>query len=82
MTSLLTRAGQAFDSTLTLDMQIFGQNLTTFGSDKQSIITQGVATFLKSGVTASQIVLTVKNQIAGVSHRLMLLHPSNPSQLP
>lgn len=32
------------------------------------IITQGVANFLNSGVAASQIVLTVRDQIAGVSH--------------
>ena len=63
----LAPAGQTFDSTLTLDMQIFGQNLTTFGTDQQTIIKQGVATFLNSGVTATQIVLTVRNQIAGVS---------------
>lgn len=60
-------AGQAFDSILTLDMQIFGQTLTTFGPESQSIITQGVANFLNSGVAASQIVLTVRDQIAGVS---------------
>jgi hypothetical protein len=57
-------AGQT--ATLTLDMQIFGSAVLPFTSDKQSIITQGVATFLNSGVTASQIVLTVENTIAGV----------------
>lgn len=61
-------AGQAFDSILTLDMQIFGQSFASFGPGSQSIITQGVANFLNSGVTASQIVLTVKDLIAGVSH--------------
>ena len=67
-------AGQAFDSILTLDMQIFGQTLTTFGPDSQSIITQGVANFLNSGVAASQIVLTVRDQIAGVSFLWHSLH--------
>lgn len=61
-------AGQAFDSILTLDMQIFGQTFTSFGPESQMIITQGVANFLNSGVAASQIVLTVRDQIAGVSH--------------
>lgn len=57
-------AGQT--ATLTLDMQIFGTAVLPFTTDKQSIITQGVATFLNSGVTASQIILTVENTIAGV----------------
>ena len=47
-------------------MQIFGSAVLPFTSDKQGIITQGVATFLNSGVTASQIVLTLENTIAGV----------------
>ena len=59
--------GQTFDSILTLDMQIFGPTLTTFPPQSQAIITEGVANFLKSGVTASQIQLTVKDLIAGVS---------------
>ncbi len=58
-------AGQT--ATLTLDMQIFGTSVLPFTTDKQGIITEGVATFLNSGVTASQIVLTVESTIAGVS---------------
>ena len=58
--------GQAFDRILTLDMQIFGQSLASFGPSSQAIITQGVANFLRSGVTASQITLTVKDTIAAV----------------
>ena len=59
-------AGQS--ATLTLDMQIFGSAVLPFTTTNQGIITQGVATFLNSGVTASQIVLTVENTIAGVRH--------------
>ncbi len=59
-------AGQT--ATLTLDMQIFGSAVLPFTTTNQGIITQGVATFLNSGVTASQIVLTVENTIAGVRH--------------
>ena len=58
-------AGQS--STLTVEMQIFGSSVLPFTSDKQGIITQGMAAFLNSGVTASQIILTVETQIAGVS---------------
>ena len=47
-------------------MQIFGSAVLPFTTTNQGIITQGVATFLNSGVTASQIVLTVENTIAGV----------------
>ncbi len=49
-------------------MQIFGSAVLPFTTANQGIITQGVATFLNSGVTASQIVLTVENTIAGVRH--------------
>ena len=62
--------GQTFDSIMTLDMQIFGPTLTTFPPESQAIIAEGVANFLKSGVTASQITLTVKDFIAAVSHLL------------
>ncbi|KAL3142020.1 hypothetical protein ABBQ32_004656 [Trebouxia sp. C0010 RCD-2024] len=64
---LASAQGQAFDSILTLDMQIFGQTFTSFGPESQMIITQGVANFLNSGVAASQIVLTVRDQIAGTA---------------
>ena len=50
-----------------MDMQIFGSAILPFNTTKQTIVTQGVATFLNSGVTASQIILTVENTIAGVS---------------
>lgn len=75
--------GQTLDSILTLDMQIFGPTLATFPPQSQAIITQGVASFLKSGVTASQITLTVKDLIAAVSCHLaskLLLpyHLANP----
>ena len=60
-------AGSRFDSTLTMEMQIFGQSVLPFTSAKQGIITDGVARFLGTGVTGSQIVLTVQNTIAGVS---------------
>ena len=60
--------GQTFDSIMTLDMQIFGPTLTTFPAQSQAIITEGIANFLNSGVTASQITLTVENMIAAVSH--------------
>ena len=63
-------SGQTLDSILTLDMQIFGPTLTTFPPQSQAIITQGVASFLKSGVTASQITLTVKDLIAAVNSPL------------
>ncbi|KAA6426293.1 MAG: hypothetical protein FRX49_03404 [Trebouxia sp. A1-2] len=65
--AVLLTVVQGQSATLTLDMQIFGSAVLPFTSDKQSIITQGVATFLNSGVTASQIVLTVENTIAGTS---------------
>lgn len=62
-------AGQSatFDSTLTMQMQLFGSSVLPFTSAKQTIVTDGIAQFLGTGVTGSQISLTVDTTIAGVS---------------
>ena len=59
-----------------MQMQLFGTSILPFTSSKQSIVTDGVARFLGTGVTGSQIRLTVDNTIAGVSTPTVLLHHS------
>lgn len=59
-----------------MQMQLFGSSILPFTSSKQSIVTDGVARFLGTGVDGSQISLTVDNTIAGVSGRIVLLHHS------
>lgn len=51
-----------------MQMQLFGSSILPFTSAKQSIVTNGIANFLGTGVTGSQIDLTVENTIAGVRY--------------
>lgn len=50
-----------------MQMQLFGSSILPFTSAEQSIVTDGIATFLGTGVTGSQISLAVQNTIPGVS---------------
>ena len=57
-----------------MQMQLFGSSILPFTTSKQTIVTNGIARFLGTGVTGSQISLSVDNTIAGVSSHIMLLH--------